>query len=231
MADVLNTVFAGYDKLILTILHFFGKYLGFILTPLTKIISFLGEKGIIFFLLALVLVCFRRTRKVGVCVFGAVCCGALITNIILKDWVARPRPFEGLALYKEWWITVGSSAEDGFSFPSGHVTSAAAGMFALYFARGKKYLKSAVITVLVMMISRNYLMVHYPSDVLFGALIGIGSAYIAWVITKLIFAFLEQHEDNRLCAFCLDFDLDLSKLPIPDIRIPGIKRKKGKHEL
>lgn len=226
MADGLNSVFAGYDRLILTVLHFFGKYLGFILTPLAKIITFLGEKGIVFFLLALVLVCFRRTRKVGVCVFGAVCCGALITNIILKDWVARPRPFEGLALYKDWWIAIGSPAEEGFSFPSGHVTAAAAGMFALYFAGGKKYLRSAIITVLVMAVTRNYLMAHYPSDVLFAAAIGFGSAYVAWVITKLIFAFLEQHEDNRLCAFALDFDLDLSRLPLP-----SVKRKKGRHEL
>ena len=52
----------------------------------------LGEKGIIFFLLALIFMCFSSERDTGVCVFGAVCCGALITNIILKDSIARPRP-------------------------------------------------------------------------------------------------------------------------------------------
>lgn len=216
MADFLNTAFAGYDRIILAVLHFFGKYLGFILTPLAKLITLLGEKGLIFYLLALVLACFSKKRKTAVCLFGAVCCGALITNIILKDAVARLRPFETLDLYRQWWETVGASAEDGFSFPSGHVTAAAAGMTALFCAEGKKYLKPGIIWVLLMATVRNYLMVHYPSDVLFAAIIGIASGFIAWEITKLIFAFLEKHDDNRLCALALDFDVPFPRISLPD---------------
>lgn len=223
MADILNTVFAGYDKAILTVMHFLGEYLGVVLTLPMKLITLLGEKGLIFFLLALVLMCFSKTRKTGVCVFGAVCCGALITNIILKDWVARPRPFEALDLYRMWWNDIGAPAEDGFSFPSGHVTAAAAGMTALYRAEGKKYLKPGIIWVLLMAVSRNYLMAHYPSDVLFAAIFGVASGFIAWEITKLIFRFLGEHDDNRLCALALDFDL-----PLPDIGLRLPLSGKGK---
>lgn len=223
MADILNTVFAGYDKAILTAMHFLGEYLGVVLTPLMKLITLLGEKGLIFFLLALVLMCFSKTRKTGVCVFGAVCCGALITNIILKDWVARPRPFEALDLYRMWWNDIGAPAEDGFSFPSGHVTAAAAGMTALYRAEGKKYLKPGIIWVLLMAVSRNYLMAHYPSDVLFAAIFGVASGFIAWEITKLIFRFLGEHDDNRLCALALDFNV-----PLPDIGLRLPLSGKGK---
>lgn len=223
MADILNTVFAGYDKAILTVMHFLGEYLGVVLTLPMKIITLLGEKGLIFFLLALVLMCFSKTRKTGVCVFGAVCCGALITNIILKDWVARPRPFEALDLYRMWWNDIGAPAEDGFSFPSGHVTAAAAGMTALCRAEGKKYLKPGIIWVLLMAVSRNYLMAHYPSDVLFAAIFGVASGFIAWEITKLIFRFLEEHDDNRLCALALDFDV-----PLPDIGLRLPLSDKGK---
>lgn len=223
MADILNTVFAGYDKAILTAMHFLGEYLGVVLTLPMKIITLLGEKGLIFFLLALVLMCFSKTRKTGVCVFGAVCCGALITNIILKDWVARPRPFEALDLYRMWWNDIGAPAEDGFSFPSGHVTAAAAGMTALYRAEGKKYLKPGIIWVLLMAMSRNYLMAHYPSDVLFAAIFGVASGFIAWEITKLIFRFLEEHDDNRLCALALDFNV-----PLPDIGLRLPLSGKGK---
>lgn len=223
MADILNTVFAGYDKAILTVMHFLGEYLGVVLTLPMKIITLLGEKGLIFFLLALVLMCFSKTRKTGVCVFGAVCCGALITNIILKDWVARPRPFEALDLYRMWWNDIGAPAEDGFSFPSGHVTAAAAGMTALYCAEGKKYLKPGIIWVLLMAVSRNYLMAHYPSDVLFAAIFGVASGFIAWEITKLIFRFLEEHDDNRLCALALDFNV-----PLPDIGLRLPLSGKGK---
>lgn len=223
MADILNTVFAGYDKAILTAMHFLGEYLGVVLTLPMKLITLLGEKGLIFFLLALVLMCFSKTRKTGVCVFGAVCCGALITNIILKDWVARPRPFEALDLYRMWWNDIGAPAEDGFSFPSGHVTAAAAGMTALYRAEGKKYLKPGIIWVLLMAVSRNYLMAHYPSDVLFAAIFGVASGFIAWEITKLIFRFLEEHDDNRLCALALDFNV-----PLPDIGLRLPLSGKGK---
>lgn len=119
MAQWLNTFFAGYDNAILSLMNKLAGAAGGFLTPLMKVISFLGEKGIIMFLLALGLMCFSRTRKIGVCIFGAVCCGALITNIILKDLVARPRPFEYMAQYKNFWEAVGSPAEDGFPSPPG----------------------------------------------------------------------------------------------------------------
>ena len=123
MASWLNSTFIGFDYGILGALHTAAQYAGKVLTPVMKVISALGEKGLLMFLLALVLVLFARTRKMGVCVFGAVCCGALITNIILKDLVARPRPFETLEVYRQWWLAVGAPAEDDFSFPSGHVTA------------------------------------------------------------------------------------------------------------
>lgn len=219
-AQWLNTAFAGYDMAILKILHAIAGALGPVLTPIMKLITLLGEKGILLLLLALGLMCFSRTRRIGVCVFGAVCCGALITNFILKDWVARPRPFETLEIYRQWWEAVGSPAEDGFSFPSGHVTAAAAGMTALCLMKGRRLVVPSVVIVLLMAISRNYLMAHYPSDVLFAAVIGIASAFIAYYITKLIFRLLEEHEDLRFCELALNFNLP--------VRLPGSYR--GKHE-
>lgn len=221
MAHGLNDLFSGYDRALLGALHWLSKGLGGVLTPLMKLITLLGEKGLLFFLLAIGLMCFARTRRIGVCLFGAVCCGALITNFILKDWIARPRPFETVDIYRQWWGSVGSPAEDGFSFPSGHVTAAASGMTALCLMRGKKLVLPSVIVVLLMGVSRNYLMAHYPSDVLFAMIIGAASAFIAFYITKLIFRLLEEHDDIPLFAFLLDFDL-----PLPS-RKPAYR---GKHE-
>lgn len=225
MAQWLNTFFAGYDNAILSLMNKLADAAGGFLTPLMKVISFLGEKGIIMFLLALGLMCFSRTRKIGVCIFGAVCCGALITNIILKDLVARPRPFEYMAQYKNFWEAVGSPAEDGFSFPSGHVTAATAGMAALCFSRGKKWILPSVIVVLLMGISRNYLMAHFPSDVLFAVIIGLFSAYVAYLITRAIFNYLEDNDDFPLCAGILNFDL-----PVPDLSaISGKLSRSSRH--
>ena len=91
-AEWLNEFFGAFDGALLGACHSAAEHAGAFLTPLAKVLTFVGEKGLIFFALALILVCFRRTRRMGVCLFGAVCCGALIGNIILKDLVARPRP-------------------------------------------------------------------------------------------------------------------------------------------
>jgi undecaprenyl-diphosphatase len=171
-----------------------------------KLITLIGEKGILMFLLAAILLLFPKTRRAGVCIFGAVCCGALITNIILKDTVARLRPFEADALFREWWQFVGAPAEDGFSFPSGHVTAAAAGMFALCLTRGKKWIVPSVAYVVLMAVSRNYLMAHYPSDVIAAILVGAFSAVVAYMITRVIFSFLEKRRETKFCAFLLEFE-------------------------
>ena len=189
----LNSFFSGYDTAILSFAHKMAELAGSVLTPLNKIITLLGEKGILFFLLAVVLMLFPRFRRTGVCMFGAVCCGALITNIILKDQIARPRPFETVDQFRQWWEFVGAPAEDGFSFPSGHVTAAAAGVTSLCLMRGKRWFIPGAIWVLLMMFSRNYLMAHYPSDVLFALLVGVFSGFVAALITQLIFRFLENH--------------------------------------
>ena len=189
----LNSFFSGYDTAILSFAHKMAELAGSVLTPLNKIITLLGEKGILFFLLAVVLMLFPRFRRTGVCIFGAVCCGVLFTNIILKNQIARPRPFETVDQFRQWWEFVGAPAEDGFSFPSGHVTAAAAGVTSLCLMRGKRWFIPGAIWVLLMMFSRNYLMAHYPSDVLFALLVGIFSGFVAALITQLIFRFLENH--------------------------------------
>jgi undecaprenyl-diphosphatase len=197
----------------------------------------MGEKGWPFFLLALVFMLMADKRDLGVCIFGAVCCGALITNIILKDTIARPRPFQSSIEYELWWNAIGSPAEDGFSFPSGHVTAATAGMAALCFTRGRKWFLPAVLWVLLMAVSRNYLMAHYPSDVLFAVLIGLVAAVIAYLITLLIFRLLEDHEDLPFCALLLGFNLPIGlphgkqqreENPPAPIRAPAGYR--GRHE-
>ena len=198
-ASWLNTAFAGYDRMILSLLHTVAN--GFF-TFLFKLITLLGEKGILFFLGAVILMCFPKTRKLGVCIFGAVCCGALITNVILKDAIARPRPLT-VPPYSQWWAEIKAPAEDGWSFPSGHVTAAAAGMVAIRLMRGKKWTIPAIVWILLMMIARNYLMAHYPTDVLAGAIIGVASAFISYYITYFIFQFIYINRKKKWCGLIL----------------------------
>ena len=221
----LDSSMAGFDHFWLSVHHFFAQYLGDVLTPIMRAITFLGEKGWIFFLLALLFMLTADKRDLGICIFGAVCCGALITNIILKDNVARLRPFESSVEYELWWNAVGSPAEDGFSFPSGHVTACAAGMTAITLMRGKKWIVPSVVIVLLMGISRNYLMAHYPSDVVAAILIGLFSGIVAWFITQIIFRYLNRWRKKApICGRILEFDIR----DILPFRLPALPFLKGR---
>lgn len=218
----LNESFYGFDHALLSLYHGMAEGLGGVLTPLMRLITLVGEKGLVFFLMAFIFMLCASKRDLGVCIFGAVCCGALITNIILKDSIARPRPFEGLEEYYQWWVFVGSPAEDGFSFPSGHVTACAAGMTAIWTMKGKKWLLPSAIIVFFMALSRNYLMAHYPSDVLAASVVGVFSGVVAWFITQLIFRFLNARSDIALFQFVLDFDIrDVLPFELPHISQSG----------
>jgi undecaprenyl-diphosphatase len=207
MAEWLNISFAAFDQSILGFMHTLAEGAGVVLTPLMKLITLIGEKGLWMFLLAAVLMCFAKSRKIGVCLFGAVCCGALITNVVVKDWVARMRPFENSELFAQWWQLVGAPAEEGFSFPSGHVTAAMSGITALVLAWRKKWMPLGYLYVIVMAFSRNYLMAHYPTDVLAAVLVGAVSGIVAWFITKGIYFVLEKYQKNKFFNFILNFNL------------------------
>ena len=209
-ATWLDSTLAGFDGAVINFMHALAVSAGTVLTPLMRFITLIGEKGLIVLILALVLMCFSKTRRAGICVFGAVCCGALITSICLKDAVARMRPLEASETYRAFWQFVGAPFEDGFSFPSGHVTAVMAGLSALCASlgkNGKKYIIPCAVFVLLMGMSRVYLMAHYPSDVIGAILVGALSAVIAFFITKLIYKLLQKYSDNVFCRFVLKFDV------------------------
>ena len=206
IANWVNTVFADFDYAILSFMHILAQSVGVVLTPVMKIITLVGEKGIIILLLAVILICFSKTRKAGVCMIVAVLCSAVITSLILKEAIRRPRPFEVVYDFGVWWEYVGSPFESGFSFPSGHVTAAMAGAVALCLELGKKYILPSAAFVLAMGVSRNYLMAHYPSDVLAGMLAGTIAAVIAYLLVKLAYSYINKRT-GKLSNFILDFDL------------------------
>ena len=202
IAQWLNTAFAGYDYTILQALHNLAEAAGGVFTPLCYIITLLGEKGLLFLALGIALMLFPKTRKMGVCIFGAVCCGALITNFWLKDFVARPRPLT-VEPFRTWWQAAGAYAESEYSFPSGHVTAAMGGVTALVLTGKKPARYWAFLFVPVMGFARNYLMAHYPSDVLGAMIAGLVAATIAYAITLLIYRIVSAHPDNGFCRFVL----------------------------
>ena len=150
-------------------------------TPIVTFITHLGDKGILWILLTIALICFRKTRKMGMACLISMVIGLVVTNLVIKNWAARPRPydfFEDLTLIIE--------RQHDFSFPSGHSTNSFACAWVIFRMAKKRYGVPALILAILIALSRLYVGVHYPTDVLAGAAIGILSAEIAMPVVKLL---------------------------------------------
>jgi undecaprenyl-diphosphatase len=177
-----------------------------------EFLSIIGDNGYFGFAIAITLMLFPKTRKWGLGVFLSILVGAVFTNLAIKNIVARPRPYASdVAAFKEWWTYAGAHLESEFSFPSGHTTAAMASMTALCLAAPKKVGKwivaPSILYVILMGAARNYLVVHYPTDVIAAFVVGGIAAIVAVLLAKLIWKLLESHTNVKLFAFALEFDI------------------------
>ena len=143
------------------------------------LISRLGDAGIVWLLMTLVLVIMPVTIKIGLVVSVALAVVSLFCNVIAKPLVGRARPYDvNTAVH----LLVKRLTD--FSFPSGHTAASFAVVFALYFIGCKLWKFSLVLAVLIAF-SRLYLYVHYPSDVLAGVFLGAAAARCAVCLSGL----------------------------------------------
>ena len=144
------------------------------------IITKLGNAGIFWIILAVTLLIFKKTRRAGVTMAISLILGLLICNITLKPLVARIRPYDFDTALQALMLT---GAEHDFSFPSGHTVASVDAAFALWLCN-KKWGTPALILAAIIAFSRLYLLVHYPTDVLAGIIIGVAIAFAAYAIAK-----------------------------------------------
>ncbi|HEX3022645.1 MAG TPA: phosphatase PAP2 family protein [Lachnospiraceae bacterium] len=152
-----------------------------ILTPFFQFITTLGDNGAIWIILTIILLCMKRTRKVGILSIIALLCALLIDNILLKNIVARIRPYE---VIENLHILIARQSD--YSFPSGHTGSSFAAAVVFLQALPKKVGIPTIILALLIGISRLYVGVHYPSDVICGALIGIAIGVTVYRVSLYI---------------------------------------------
>lgn len=170
-----------FDQFFGQIGHRFVESGGDFLNIIMRYFTYLGNSGLGFIVAALILLLFKKTRKLGVMAAIAIALGALITNITLKNLIARDRPFwDPNSIYYSWWVAAGSLAQDGFSFPSGHATVAMAFGFPMFLSFNKKTSWLWLLMAVAMAFSRVYFSVHYASDVLVGSLVGMTTGTIAY---------------------------------------------------
>ena len=147
-----------------------------VLSAILKPITHMGDKGIFWILLTLALLLFKKTRKAGLCSMLALFCMLLVNDVMLKHLVNRTRPYEVI----EGLTLIVGRASDA-SFPSGHTASSFASWYALHkslpMVTDKRKAKGFSILLLVIAIlialSRIYVGIHYPSDVLAGVVVGL----------------------------------------------------------
>ncbi len=169
-----------------------------ILSPLLKLITNLGNMGFIFIMISLIMIFFKKTRKIGVIVLFSIAIGFVFTNLILKNVVTRPRPFiDETSDYYLWWKEAGSMIESGYSFPSGHTTAAMAFGLSLFLCFKKKWSWVFLLIPLIMGFTRIYFMVHYTTDVLGAILVGGLSALISYFAIKYIVKVIESKNKTK----------------------------------
>lgn len=181
----------GFFELITTadtiILDFIQQYIKCdFLDVVMAFFSYIGESGAIWFAAGIALLFSRKTRSMGVMMMCAMALGFVSGELIIKNIVCRPRPFTANPD-----VVLNILPPSGYSCPSGHSCSSFAAATVM-FVKDKRFGLPALCVAVIIVFSRLYNYVHYPSDVLLGMMLGAVSAFI------IIFIFRKTGLDNRL---------------------------------
>ena len=153
-----------------------------ILDAAAILLSYIGSFRLGIITVGILLMLKKETRQIAYILFAAALLSGILVYII-KEITDRPRPFIELGLAEANLLIHTNPYR---SFPSGHTAAAftTASVIAYYF---KKWIIPAAIAACIAGFARIYLLVHYPSDVIAGAAIGIGVALmIIWIFEKYI---------------------------------------------
>ena len=148
----------------------------------------LGDYGWFWILTAAVLLAVPGTRKIGFQMGLALIFGALICNVGLKNLTLRIRPY----LFDPS-VKLLVPPDSYYSFPSGHAAVSFEGAVTI-FRYSRKWGIAALVLAVVIAFSRLYIRVHYPTDVLAGAVIGTLCALASGKATDRIFARFRKKE-------------------------------------
>lgn len=139
-------------------------------------ITRLGNGGMIWLLASGILLCTKKYRKQGIFLLSGLAAGALTGNLLLKNLVARPRP---CWLDSSVHLLIANPSD--YSFPSGHTLSSVIGATVLT-KTDRRFGYIAIPLAALIAFSRLYLYVHFPSDIVAAAMLGvaIGDACIRY---------------------------------------------------
>lgn len=156
------------------------------------LITSLGNGGFIWIVLTLILLVIPKTRKMGVILLAALILDVILCNGIIKNLVARTRPYDVNTA-----VQLLIRKPHDYSFPSGHTAASFASVSALYFAGEERLWKPALVLAVLIACSRLYLYVHFPTDVLGGALLGVLCGYLGnRLVQKFLFTRIKERKEG-----------------------------------
>jgi len=150
-----------------------------ILNEIVMFFTSLNNGGIIVIAIILLFLLVKKLRFIGMMMAVSLILEAVLNNLILKNLIGRTRPYEMI----DGLMLLCKEATD-FSFPSGHTGSAFAIAGVIWLLLPKKYGITAIVLSILMGLSRLYVGIHYPTDVVVGVFLGI---FTSWLTVKIIF--------------------------------------------
>jgi undecaprenyl-diphosphatase len=161
------------------ILNFINNYLhNPLLDKSMVMLTSLGDRGLIWILIAFALLITPKYRKIGFMTLCALAFSSILADEVLKQLIQRPRPFI-IDPNVQLLITKPLS----YSFPSGHTASSFAA--AVILVRTEKKYRGYIISLASLIaFSRIYLFVHYPTDIIGGIIVGL-------LCSKIVFYFFD----------------------------------------
>ncbi len=148
------------------------------LTSVMRLFTTMGEHGLVWIVIAIVLACIPKTRKCGLTMMIAMAITYFVGNLFLKNVFARPRP---CAVDNSVVLKIPFPSE--YSFPSGHSSNGFAGAVTIFCYYRKAGILSLIMAALIAF-SRLYFFVHYPTDILGGIALGTLDALLAVYLVK-----------------------------------------------
>lgn len=163
----------------LSYLHTLQNFSNPIIDKIMVLLSMLGNAGVIWILAAVILLISKKYRKTGIQMIAAMLITFIIGNLILKNVIHRPRPY-----VVDPTIIPKVVKPSEFSFPSGHTMNGVTASLTI-FLRDKRLGIAAIVLALLIAFSRIYNLVHFPTDVIGGIVIGICSAILVeWYVMR-----------------------------------------------
>ncbi len=162
----------------IAILNFIREFLRCTFFDVTMpFLSAIGEGGIVWIVISLIMLFFRKTRSWGIMLLLAMLLGYLIGEVAVKNIVCRVRPCYIVD------IQMIVSKPRSYSFPSGHSCSSFAAATVIL-KMNKHFGIPALVLASLIAFSRLYNYVHYPTDVLCGIILGVLCALIVCYLFK-----------------------------------------------